>query len=209
MTSRHTHRRSRIAPDLAVALALCPSAALTAETPAYRVVRGEIRVICPLTVGGLFETKTTSISGTVSPEAAPPGALGGEIRVDLSSLDTGIELRNTHLREKYLEVARGAEFATAVLSAVHLGKAGTPDFRGQTPFTGTLLLHGTRRPVAGQAEIRSEGNDVRIVASFPVRIDEYGIAPPRYLGVGVKNEVQVKVSLLAAPVTAPAAEGTR
>ena len=209
MTSLLTPRRSGIAPALAVALTLCPAAAHPAETPAYRVVRGEIRVICPLTLGGLFETKTTAISGTVSRETASPGALGGELRVDLSRLDTGIELRNTHLREKYLEVARGAEFATAVLSAVRLDKADAPTFRGQTPFTGTLLLHGTRRPVAGQADIHSEGNDVRVVASFPVRLDDYGIAPPRYLGVGVKNEVQVKVSLVAAPETAPAAEGTR
>jgi hypothetical protein len=70
-------------------------------------------------------------------------------------------------------------------------------------------LHGTRRPVAGQADIHAEGNDVRVVASFPVRLDAYGIAPPRYLGVGVKNEVQVKVSLVATPETAPATEGTR
>jgi polyisoprenoid-binding protein YceI len=192
-----------------LALTFYPAAARPAETPSYRIVRGEIRVVCPLTVGGLFETKTTAISGTVSPETAPPGALGGEIRVDLSSLDTGIELRNTHLREKHLEVARGAEFAVAVLSAVHLAKAEAPTFRGLTPFTGTLLLHGTRRPVAGQADIHAEGNDVRVVASFPVRLDAYGIAPPRYLGVGVKNEVQVKVSLVATPETAPAAEGTR
>jgi polyisoprenoid-binding protein YceI len=209
MTNPLTRRRYGLAPALAVAVALCPASAGTEETSSYRVVRGEIRVVCPLTVGGLFETKTTAISGTVRAETASPGAVGGELRVDLSSLDTGIELRNTHLREKYLEVARGAEFATAVLSAVHLDKAGTPTFRGQTPFTGTLLLHGASRPVAGQADIRAEGGDVRIVASFPVRLDDYGIAPPRYLGVGVKNEVQVKVSLLAAPASAPATEGTR
>jgi hypothetical protein len=81
--------------------------------------------------------------------------------------------------------------------------------RGRTPFAGTLLLHGTRRPVAGQADIRPEGNDLRIDASFPLRIDDYGIAAPRYLGVGVKNEVQVKVWLVAAPAPVPAAEVTR
>lgn len=48
-----------------------------------------------------------------------------------------------------------------------------------------------------------------MTASFPVRIDDYGIAPPRYLGVGVRNEVQVKVSLVAAPAPLPEAEGTR
>jgi polyisoprenoid-binding protein YceI len=160
-------------------------------------------------VGGFFETKTSTVTGTVGVGRPEPGALQGELQVDLSSLDTGIALRNTHLREKYLEVGRGAEYASAVLSGVRLGKVDASAFEGRTPFTGTLLLHGTRRPVSGQADIRREGGDVHVAASFPVRIDDYGIAPPRYLGVGVKNEVQVRVSLVAAPVTVPAADGTR
>jgi polyisoprenoid-binding protein YceI len=199
---KHLHRR--IAPALALLALLSPAIdGWAADVPSYRVLRGEVRIVCPLTVGGVFETKTTSISGTVGVADGSPAALSGELSVDLSTLDTGIELRNTHLREKYLEVARGAEFASAVISGVRLDKAGTSTFRGQTPFAGTLLLHGVRRPMAGQAEIRSEGNDVRVLASFPLRIDDYGIAAPRYLGVGVKNEVQVKISLLVTP--APAA----
>jgi polyisoprenoid-binding protein YceI len=200
-----------------VALALATIAAIlhsttgrAADAPSsYRVTRGEVRVVCPLTVGGFFETKTTAISGTVGLGAPPPGALSGVLQVDLSSLDSGIALRNTHLRHTYLEVGRGAEYASAVLSGVHLGKVDASSFQGSTPFTGMLLLHGTRRPVTGQADIRREGGDVRVAASFPVRIDDYGIAPPRYLGVGVKNEVQVKVSLVAAPATVPAADGAR
>jgi polyisoprenoid-binding protein YceI len=206
-----TRRQARVALALAtIAATLHSTAGRAADTPSsYRVVRGEIRVVCPLTVGGLFEARTEAVSGTVGLGADSPGALRGELQVDLSTLDTGIALRNTHLRDKYLEVGRGAEYASAVLSGVHLGNVEGSSFRGSTPFRATLLLHGTRRPVAGQADIRSEGGQFRVAASFPVRIDDYGIAPPRYLGVGVKNEVQVKVSLVADPVTVPAAEGTR
>jgi polyisoprenoid-binding protein YceI len=187
---------------LAVAAAL-PVAGRAAEIPAYRVVRGEVRVLCPITVGGSFETVTTSLSGTLGIAALRPAVLQGDLTVDLSSLDTGIALRNAHLRDKYLEVRKGGEFATAVLSGVRMDKVETATFHGQTPFTGMLLLHGTRRPVSGEADIRFEGSDVRVAASFPVRIDDYGIAPPRYLGVGVKNEVQVRVSLLITPAPAP------
>jgi polyisoprenoid-binding protein YceI len=193
----------------ATALGPRPVPARGADARAYRVRRGEVRVVCPLTVGGSFDTRTTSISGTMSLGAAPAGALSGEMRVDLASLDTGIALRNTHLRENYLEVGRGAEFAAAVLSGVHLDKLDTSGFRGRTPFTGTLLLHGTRRPVAGQADIRPEGSELRIDASFPLRLDDHGIAAPRYLGVGVKNEVLVKVWLMATPAPVPSADGTR
>ena len=188
---------------------LRPVPGRAADARAYRVLRGEVRVVCPLTVGGSFDTRTTSISGTMGLGAAPAGTLSGEMRVDLASLDTGIELRNNHLRDNYLEVGRGAEFATAVLSGVHLDKLDSTAFRGRTPFTGTLLLHGTRRPVAGQADIRAEGSELRIDASFPLRLDDHGIAAPRYLGVGVKNEVQVKVWLMATPSPVPAADGSR
>jgi polyisoprenoid-binding protein YceI len=206
-----TRRQAGVALAVAtIAATLHPAAGRAADAPSsYRVRRGEVRVVCPLTVGGVFETRTEAVSGSVGLGAAPPGALSGELQVDLSTLDTGIALRNRHLRDKYLEVGRGAEYASAVLSGVRLGKVDGSSFEGSTPFTGTLLLHGARRPVAGQAEIRFEGGQVRVAASFPVRIDDYGIAPPRYLGVGVKNEVQVKVSLVADPVTVPAAEGTR
>ena len=187
---------------LAVAAAL-PVAGRAAEMPAYRIVRGEVRVLCPLTVGGSFEAMTSSLSGTLAVAALHPAVLQGDLTVDLSRLDTGIALRNAHLRDKYLEVGKGGEFAAAVLSDMRLDKVETATFHGQTPFTGMLLLHGTRKPVSGQADIRFEGSDVRVAASFLVHIDDYGIAPPRYLGVGVKNEVQVKVSLLITPAPAP------
>ena len=174
---------------LAVTAAL-PVAGRAADMPAYRVVRGEVRVLCPITVGGSFEAVTTSLSGTVAVAALRPAVLRGDLTVDLSSVDTGIALRNAHLRDKYLEVGKG------------LDKVEASTFHGQTPFTGILLLHGTRHAVSGQADIRFEGSAVRVAASFPVHIDNYGIAPPRYLGVGVKNEVQVKVSLLVTPVPA-------
>ena len=49
---------------------------------------------------------------------------------------------------------------------------------------------------------------MRVEATFPVTLPDYGIAKPRYLGVGVKDEVGVKVSLVAVPAEGPAG-GTR
>jgi polyisoprenoid-binding protein YceI len=56
-----------------------------------------------------------------------------------------------------------------------------------------LLVHGTRKPVSGQIQVTRTGSDVRIDASFPVNLPDFGIPEPRYLGVGVKDQVQVKV----------------
>jgi len=166
-----------------------------------------VRVVCPLTVGGSFEARATSFSGTVALAAPRPAAFAGDLKVDLRTLDTGIDLRNQHMRENYLEVGKGEGYEAAVLSDIRLGDVDATTFQGRTPFTGTLLLHAARKAVTGEAEIRRDGSDVRVAANFPVRLDDFGIPPPRYLGVGVKNEVQVKTSFVATP--APRSGGTQ
>jgi len=194
----------RLRLDVAAAVAtLAALPGLAASAPdgpsAWRIARGDVRVTCPLTVGGSFEARTTSLRGALALAAPSPAALGGELAVDLATLDTGIPLRNEHLREKYLETGKGEGFGTAVLSDIRLPDA-SAGFTGRTRFTGTLLLHGTRHAVAGQAEIRRDsGAALRVDATFAVNLADYGIAAPRYLGVGVKDEVQVRTSMTASP----------
>lgn len=182
---------------------LAASSAAAADGPAWRVTRGEVRAVCSITIGGRFEAKTTALSGTVTLSTRQPAVFAGRLAVDLRTLDTGISLRNHHLHDEYLEVDRGDGFAEAVLSNIHLGDVDAESFRGHTTFKGSLALHGTERDVAGQAEVRRTGPGVRVEASFPVRLPDFGISSPQYLGVGVRDEVQVTVSLLAEPV-APA-----
>ncbi len=192
-------------------LALLAPAALLAEVPAasWRVERADVRVTCPLTVGGSFEARTTALTGALSAAEAPPAALAGSLSVDLRTLDTGIGLRNEHMKEQYLEVGKGAGFDTAMLSDVRLAGALPSSFQGRTTFTGELLLHGVTKTVTGPAEVRREGSSIRVEASFPVVLAEYGIPKPQYLGVGVRDEVKVKVSLVAVPAAQAAPGGAR
>lgn len=157
-----------------------------------------------MTVGGSFEAKTATLTGTLTLTASHGAQLSGDLVVDLADLDTGIGLRNEHLRNTYLEVSKDTAFQRAVLSDVKLGEIDPETFQGRTAFSGTFALHGVKKLVAGQAEIRREGASVRVEATFPVTIADYGIAKPQYLGVGVKDQVQVKASLVAAPVEAGA-----
>lgn len=174
------------------ALAAQSPAVAGAQAGAWRVGIGEIVVTLPLTVGGSFEARTRSLSGQLAVDPAQPSRLTGEVVVDLKTLDTGIGLRNTHMRDNYLEVGRGDGFDRAVLSEIVL-KGEAAAAAGATTFTATLLVHGTRKPVSGQVRIARTGADVRVDASFPVNLPDFGIPEPRYLGVGVKDQVQVKV----------------
>lgn len=169
-----------------------PNASTLFAAGAWRIDRGEVSVKCPMTIGGSFDAKTTALTGVVTTKGA--SAIDGSIAVDLRTLDTGISLRNDHLREKYLEVDKGAGFDKAVLSDITLNglSADAPDGKGT--FSGWLTLHGVKKTVNGPVEVRKAGGTARVKASFPVSLPDYNIAEPRYLGVGVKNTVQVEVT---------------
>lgn len=184
---------------------LTTAGSLRADGTAWQVDGGEVVVRCPLTIGGSFEATTDSLAGTLT--AGGGSALEGELAVDLRTLDTGIGLRNRHLRENYLEVDRGEGFARAVLTAIALDGQDPGSAEGAARFTGTLLLHGTKKPVSGDARFRRAGDRVQVDATFPVRLQDFAIDEPRYLGVGVKDEVDVKVRFTA--VSAAAGPETR
>lgn len=169
------------------------SAPAGADDP-LRVTTGEVSVLCPLTIGGDFEAKTKALSGDVS--VASPQSVKGELIVDLRTLDTGISLRNRHLRSNYLEVEKGPTFSEARLRDIRVER-----LDGKTTFRGMLTLHGQSREVSGTANIVPNGGGYRLDASFPVRISEFKIPEPTYLGVGVTDEVVVRVNLSAAPAT--------
>lgn len=189
-----------------VSLCVVATAGLTGEAQLqvrrWGVRAADVRVACPLTIGGSFDAKTKLLSGSLampskSTEPSTGGqqrALAGELVVDLASLDTGIDLRDRHLRDTYLEVAKGPGYSEAVLRDLRLIglDAMTPNGKGR--FSARLRLHGVEKPVEGQVELRRAGQVIRVRASFPVRIQEFAMAAPRYLGVGVKDEVTVQVA---------------
>lgn len=178
---------------VAAVLVLCGVSTIAAQAPAWRISGGEVVVHCPLTVGGSFQAKTAAIEGQLAPDPSQPSKLTGELAVDLKTLDSGIGLRNTHMRDNYLEVSKGDGFDRAVLSDIVLAGGDATTVTGATTFTATLLVHGTKKPVSGQARVTRSGGDVRVEASFPVTLQDFGITEPRYLGVGVKDQVQVRV----------------
>ncbi len=181
----------------AAAALLIAAPAVGAES--WTLTSGEVRVRCRLTVGGSFDAVTSRISGALRPEEGGAAGLPGQVRVRLDSLDTGIGLRNRHLRETYLEVDRGEGFREAVLIGVELADPFPSGAREhETGFAGLLSLHGMERRVEGAARLVRGAGRVWVEAEFPLSLAEYGIPPPRYLGVGVRDEVRITVTFEAA-----------
>jgi polyisoprenoid-binding protein YceI len=183
---------------IAITLAISVSVGTTTQTPeSWKVAGGTVVVNCPFTVGGSFDAKGTAIQGQLSADATQPSMLTGELSVDLSSLDTGIDLRNTHFRDRYLEVGKGPGFDKAVLKSIVLDRGPASQLKGAVKFTASLTVHGVTKPVSGDATLRPSSAGVRVDATFSVHLPDFDIAKPRYLGVGVKDDVRVRVAFEA------------
>lgn len=202
LSVRRAGQRTIAAAALVVLALAGAHAAVAAE--AWRIASGAVEVRCRLTVGGSFNIVTSAISGTLQPSTPDGANYTGELRVDLTALDSGIDLRNSHLRDTYLEVQRGPEFQSAVLSGIRLDDplpASTS--RHETEFSAMLALHGVQRPVSGEADLRPRHGRMQVEATFDISLDDFDIPPPRYLGVGVRDTVEITVMFDAARADAP------
>ena len=162
-----------------------------------------------MTVGGSFDVVTSDVSGTIRRETSQTGSHAGELRVDLSTLDTGIGLRNEHLWSSYLELDRGPEFRHAVLSGIVLDEPPPADNgRHDTGFSGTLTLHGVQQRVEGEAELRRRNGRMQVEAEFSLSLDAFDIPPPRYLGIGVRDTVEITIRFDAARDETPSDGGS-
>jgi len=112
-------------------------------------------------------------------------------QVPLSGIDTGIGLRNKHLRNA-LEVAHfpQAELRVPRKSVVFPA----PGKSAEADAQGTLTLHGVSRPcsVHYRAEQGSSG-EYRVRGTTRVDMRDFGIETPSYLGIHVEPGVDVQV----------------
>lgn len=115
------------------------------------------------------------------------GNWSGRFLMDLSGLDTGIELRNEHMKDKYLELARFPQAVLTVKQATVVGD-GTEEI-----IKGTLELHGKTGEVEIRAKIKKDGEQAHVDAEFEIKLTDYGIEIPSYKGITVAERVAIRV----------------
>ena len=110
--------------------------------------------------------------------------------VGLGDITTGIGLRDKHMREKYLEVAK---YPRAVFT-FEKSKVRSP---GEGDIDGQLLLHGVTKPIRVHYKAVGTEKEATINGSARLNMKHFDIAVPSYLGVTVKPEVTVTFKLSA------------
>lgn len=149
-----------------------------------------------------FEGRTDRVSGrAVFDPSDLEAGFEAVLTVDAASFDTGIGLRNTHMRENHLHTDR---FPTAEFRLVRLVQASRPSLAAGDVAVlrveGELDLHGVTRPLAVDVTLRARDDGaVEAAAAFPVSLADHDIPRPKFLVVKLADEQLVRATLVARP----------
>lgn len=192
-------RRIPFVAVLALALlAPVPGRAATWEAdPAHSQVGFAIRHMMIATVRGQFRTFTATATG----DPAAPGQATVQATIDATSIDTGNEKRDGHLRTAdFLDVEK---YPTITFKSKKIEPAGP----GKAKVTGDLTLHGVTKEVVLDVEgptqvVKDPMGNTKVGATATTTIDrkDFGIVWNKTLdggGIMVGDEIDVTIDVEA------------
>lgn len=127
--------------------------------------------------------KSTKLSGMLS---INEGKAEGSFKLPLASLKTGMDLRDEHMTEKYLEVEKFPE-AKVTLMPFELKDSGK--------VMGTLTLHKVTKEIPLEYTTVKSDTGIKVSTKFKIELSDYNIQIPSFQGITVAKEINLNVDL--------------
>lgn len=159
----------------------------------------------------LIEGKTSKVTGSItiddSTDLTKPVAANFD--VDLASINTGIDLRNEHMRDNFLETKKFPKASFVLKKLNNPPKKLVPGTKTKLSAEGTFSLHGktvtktvpievTYFQKCAATEAKRPGCDLfQIKATFPVAFKDHDIKRPEIVFQKLADTVIVTVSATA------------
>ena len=140
---------------------------------------------------GEFRGDTTAVGGEIVMDPQDPSRLRLSVSVDLRQLKSDNSRRDQHMYDQVLEVAR---FPRATFTAGEFRPSGG---LGEGVMVGSFSLHGVERVVSVPVRFKLEGNTLRADGTFAITLADFGMTPPRLLGLKVRDQAVVAIRLVA------------
>ena len=124
------------------------------------------------------------------------GPLGDGQGGPLARLDTGIGLRNRHMRDNYLDTN---QFPFAVFSGgiSSLTRADSGEFHVTT--RGILGIHGVDREREVECQAETLGQGLRVRCAFQVRLSDHDIPIPKLMFMTINEVMEVELDFFLSP----------
>lgn len=120
--------------------------------------------------------------------------LVGEFIVKLKDFTTDMDLRDEHMKEKYLEVDK-KDFDKAILKIDHKITTPLPSSGAWEPqgLKGLLTLHGVTKEVPLTCKLTLKDSTANGAVDFKIKVQDFKIDIPSFAGITMADEVAVKV----------------
>ncbi len=112
--------------------------------------------------------------------------------VGLKDLETGIALRDKHMRDKYIEVDKHPDATLAVpLDALKVPEDGKSL---EAEARGTFTVHGVSKEMAFKYKASCKGGTCDVEGTAGANFKNHGISVPSYMGITVKPDITVRAT---------------
>ncbi|MCX6152178.1 MAG: YceI family protein [Ignavibacteriales bacterium] len=108
--------------------------------------------------------------------------------VDLRTIDTGIGLRNRHMRENYLQTDR-FPMTSFKGSIVYVDKISENEIK--VTLDGAMFIHGVTKPLKVNANMFPVDGGYRVKAYFEVQLTDYNIEVPKLMFMKISNTMKL------------------
>lgn len=149
---------------------------------------------------------TSDINGTVTFNVDDfANTLKGEIIISASSIKTGIDMRDGHLKsDGWLNAEKFPNISFNIKSVKNVEKVESNKIKAD--IVGDFTLHGTTKEKTAKATItyldesektkmRAPGDLLGVTAAFDVKLSEYGVEN-KLIGEKVAENVEVKITMV-------------
>ncbi len=208
-------RRLSLAVVAAVGAALIALPALADEInfkmlPNYS--RATFKTDAPLeTIVG--NTAGEGVTGTLTVDPAKPQGAQGVIKVDLTTVNSGLAKRDEDMRgDKYLDTANPANrYAVFEIKSIEVAGPLEPGKEMPAKVSGTLTIKGkpvqtvadarvtwvklTPEQVEAQKRFGFTSDNIKVRAKFGTTFANHGITIPQLLVLKVSNDIQLETDL--------------
>jgi polyisoprenoid-binding protein YceI len=198
--------RTLILACIGAALFVCSGGRAQAQVRTFKIERnggGQVQFVSDAPLERITGV-SSSLSGEIVVDPAHPASGKANLNVPVSSLRTGVDLRDEHLQsDSWLDAAHFPNITFVIKSISGIGEL-TANALVEPTIQGTVSIHGIEKPVSTKARVRyipgveAGGADMlRVQASFSVRLPDHQVSIPSIVSLKVSPSIQVNVDLRA------------
>ena len=118
--------------------------------------------------------------------------LAADLKLNLKSYSTGIDLRDRHMKEKYFEIDKFENASLKIQDLQFEKNILNSEIETKIPFNGTLNFHGIDKVVQGELFVKKVKDQIQIASTFKLNISDFKMNIPTFAGIKVTDSVEIK-----------------